>query len=74
MKNPNEQWVDYLNNPNIRPKTFNVTVERQRDGTFKVVGNGATMLKIVNQYKAEWVPVDARDIANALRNAPVVAN
>lgn len=74
MKNPNERWNDYLANKNIRPKTFNVTLERQRDGTFKVVGNGATMLNIVNQYSAEWVPVDARDIADALQNAPVVAN
>ena len=74
MKNPNEQWNEYLGNKNVRPKTFSVTLERDRNGDFKIVGNGAAVLNVVNQHKQEWVEVDARDLATALRNSNIVAN
>jgi hypothetical protein len=71
MKNPNEQWNEYLENRNVRPKTFNVTFERDRDGSFKIVGNGTRMLDVVNQHEAEWVRVDSRNFLTALRNSEV---
>lgn len=74
MKNPNQQWNEYLDSKTIRPKTFTVTLERDRNGNYKVVGNGSSMLNIVNQYKADWVPVDVRDLASAIRNAEVAAS
>lgn len=74
MKNPNEQWNSYLSNKNVRPKTFSVTLERDSSGTFRVIGGGAQVLDVKNQYQSEWVGVDARDIAAALRNSNIVAN
>ena len=63
MKNPNQQWNDYLGSKSVRPKTFAVTLERDRNGTYKIVGNGALMFDIVNQYESKWTKVDARDLA-----------
>ena len=71
MKNPNEQWNEYLDNRNVRPKTFNVTFERDRNGVFKIVGNGTRMLNAVNQHDAEWVRVDSRDFLTALRKSEI---
>lgn len=73
MKNPNTKWNRYLGSKTIRPKTFSVTLERNRNGDYTVVGNGAQMLNVVNQYQADWVPVDARDIAAALRRSNITA-
>jgi hypothetical protein len=74
MKNPNQQWNEYLNSKTIRPKTFTVTFERNRSGNYRVIGRGASMLNVVNQYKADWVPVDVRDLTSALRNAEVTVS
>lgn len=74
MKNPNQQWNEYLNSKTIRPKTFTVTLERNRSGNYHIVGYGASMLNVVNQHKADWVAVDARDIASALRNADITVS
>lgn len=74
MKNPKQQWNEYLNSKTIRPKTFTVTFERNRSGNYHVVGNGASMLNVINQHKATWVPVDVRDLTSALRNADVTVS
>lgn len=71
MKNPNEQWNSYLANRDVRPKTFTITLERDRNGDFKLVGNQTKMLNVINQYDAEWVRVDSRNFLTALRNANV---
>jgi len=71
MKNPNEQWNEYLSNRDIRPKTFTVTLERDRSGNFTIVGNETKMLDVVNQYEADWVRVDSRNFLTALRNSQV---
>ena len=71
MKNPNEQWNEYLNNRNIRPKTFTVTLERDRSGDFKIVGNKTRMLDVVNQHEARWVAVDSRNFLTALRSSDI---
>ena len=71
MKNPNEQWNDYLENRDVRPKTFKVTLERDRTGNFKIVGNKTRMLDVINQHEANWVRVDSRNFLTALRNSEV---
>lgn len=72
MKNSTQTWSEYLANPNVRPKTFNVTLQRNRSGEFEVVGRGAYMKHDMGG-KAEWVNVDARDIARAIRNSGISA-
>jgi len=71
MKNPNEQWNEYLENRDVRPKTFSLTLERDRSGNFKIVGNETRMLDVVNQHEANWVRVDSRNFLTALRNFEV---
>lgn len=72
MKKQNESWSEYLANPNVRPKTFNLTVQRNERGEFEIVGRGAFMKNNMGG-KAEWVGVDARDIARAIRNNGIIA-
>jgi len=72
MKKDNESWSQYLNNKNVRPKTFNVTLQRNRTGEFEVVGGGAFMEHNTGG-SVELVRVDARDLARAIRNNGVVA-
>jgi len=63
--------IDY-NNTNLRPKTFFVTMERNRDGSFTV--KKAKMLNRINQFKRTIQRVDARDITRAIKtNAITVA-
>jgi hypothetical protein len=71
MKNNNEQWNEYLANRDVRPKTFTLTLERDRSGNFTVVGNGTRMLNKVNQHAAGWVRVDSRNFISALRNSEI---
>lgn len=71
MKKSNQKWNRYLSKKTIRPKTFTVTLERDRNGKFKLVGKGTSMLKVVNQHQAEWVSVDVRDFAAVLGNSQV---
>ena len=71
MKNPNEQWNEYLENRDVRPKTFSLTLERDRSGNFKILGNETRMLDVVNQHEANWVRVDSRNFLTALRNSEV---
>lgn len=71
MKNRKEQWNEYLANRDVRPKTFTLTLERDRSGNFKIVGNETKMLDVVNQHEANWVRVDSRNFLTALRNSNV---
>jgi hypothetical protein len=71
MKNPKEQWNEYLANRDVKPKRYSVTLERDRSGNFKIVGNKTRMLDVVNQYQANWVRVDSRDFLTALRNSDI---
>lgn len=71
MKNHKEQWNEYLANRDVRPKTFTLTLERDRSGNFKIVGNKTKMLDAVNQHEAKWVRVDSRNFLTALRNSDV---
>jgi len=73
MKNNKEQWNEYLNNTNVRPKTYTVTLERDRSGNFTIVGHKTKVLDIINQHEQRWVRVDSRNFASALRNSDVRA-
>jgi len=71
MKKQNESWAEYLNNKNVRPKQFNVTFRRNKTGEFEIVGHQAFME--ANQGRtSEWVRVDSRDLARALRNNGII--
>jgi hypothetical protein len=74
MKNNKEQWNEYLNNTNVRPKTYTVTLERDRSGNFTIVGHQTKVLDVVNQHEQRWVRVDSRNFASALRNSEIRAN
>ena len=74
MKSDNQSWGEYFANRNAtkNEKTFNLTLRRKRNGEFEVVGRGAFMENNIGS-KSEWVNVDARDLARALRNNGIVA-
>jgi hypothetical protein len=73
MKNTKETWNEYLNNPNVRPKSFTVTFERNDNGDFRIIGNSAIMVEAVNQYQSTAVRVDARDLASTLNKSRITA-
>jgi hypothetical protein len=58
------KMIDYTNK-NLRPKTFFVTMERNRDGSFTV--KRAKVLNRTNQYQRSIKRVDARDITRAIK-------
>ena len=60
--------IDYTNN-NLRPKTFYVKMERNRDGSFTV--KRANLLEKTNQFARTLKRVDARDFTSAIRNNPI---
>jgi len=73
MKNTKETWNEYLNNPNVRPKSFTVTFERNDNGDFRIIGNSAIMVEAINQYQSTAVRVDARDLASTLNKSRITA-
>jgi hypothetical protein len=60
--------MDY-NNTDLRPKTFYVQIERQRNGEFRV--KRASMLEKANQHSRNLRRIDARDFTRALRNSSI---
>ena len=56
--------IDYTNK-NLRPKTFFVTMERNRDGSFTV--KRAKVLEKTNQFARTIKRIDARDLTRAIR-------
>jgi hypothetical protein len=60
--------MDY-NNTDLRPKTFYVQIERQRNGEFCV--KKANVLEKTNQYARTLRRIDARDFTRALRNSNI---
>jgi hypothetical protein len=55
--------IDYTNK-NLRPKTFFVQMERNRDGSFTV--KKARVLNRTNQYQRTVKRIDARDLTRAI--------
>ena len=73
MKKNCETWSEYLANRNAtkNEKQFNVTFRRTKTGEFEIVGHQAFME--ANQGRtSEWVRVDSRDLARALRNNGII--
>lgn len=72
MKKQNESWNQYLNNKSVRPKTFNLTLRRNRQGEFVVVG-GQSLMEANDGYNTEWVKVNSRSIVKAITENGIVA-
>lgn len=72
MKNnrKNKRWMrsrDQLKHPKI----YNVQMIRNKDGSFHILGGGATVQIRKNQHSSEWCNVDVRDLACEMRNSPI---
>jgi len=63
-----EKIMDY-NNTDLRPKTFYVQIERNRNGSFTV--KRANILEKANQYARTLRRIDARNFTRALRNSEI---
>lgn len=72
MKKQNESWNEYLNNKNVRPKTFNVTMQRDKNGQFVVVGH-QSLMKVDANEDAKWVKVNSRALVEAIATQGIVA-
>ena len=73
MKNTNRKNKNWMRNPDQlkNPKIFNVTMVRNSDGSFHVLGGQSKVLIRKNQYVGEWVNVDTRDLTIELRNSNI---
>lgn len=65
MKQKYETWSDYLSNSNVRPKTFNVTLRRESNGQYVVVGN-QTLMEDNDGFNRRWVRVNSRDFVQSV--------
>ena len=72
MKKQNESWNQYLNNKSVRPKTFNLTLRRNRQGEFVVMG-GQSLMEANDGYNTEWVKVNSRSLVKAITENGIVA-
>lgn len=72
MKKQYESWNEYLNNKSVRPKTFNVTMRRNRKGEFVVVG-GQSLMEVNDGYNTTNVKVNSRSLAKAITEFGIVA-
>jgi len=72
MKRKHESWNEYLNNKNVRPKTFNVTMQRDQNGQFVVVGH-QSLMKVDANEDAKWVKVNSRALVEAITTQGIVA-
>jgi hypothetical protein len=72
MKKQNETWSEYLENRSVRPKTFNVTMRRERNGQYVVVGHQALM-EHNDGFNKEWVRVNSRDLVQSITESGLVA-
>lgn len=53
------------------PKIFNVSMVRNPDGSFHVIGGQSRVMVRKNQYVSEWTNVDTRDLTIELRNSKI---
>jgi hypothetical protein len=72
MKQNTQNWSEYLNNKNVRPKTFNVTLRRESNGQYVVVGHRALM-QHNDGYNKEWVRVNSRDLVQSIAESGIAA-
>lgn len=69
----NKQW---MRNPDQlkTPKVYNLTVVRNSDGSFHLIGGQQKVMIRKNQYVGEWVNVDTRDLACEMRNNRITSH
>lgn len=72
MKSNHQTWSEYLNNKNVRPKTFNVTMRREKNGQYVVVGHNALM-EHNDGFNKEWVRVNSRQLVQSITESGLVA-
>jgi len=61
----------WYNNKNVRPKTFNVTVERTSTGGYRIVEG--TIVNEINQHTTKLQRVDARDLVSDINQKGIFA-
>ena len=64
----NKAWMRNPDQLKTR-KIFSIMVERNPDSSFRLIGGQNKVLMKKNQYVAEWVNVDTRDLCTELRNS-----
>lgn len=72
MKNTNNRKdKNWMRNPDQlkNRKLYSILAERNPDGSFRLIGGCNKVLLKKNQYSAEWVNVDTRDLCTEMRNA-----
>lgn len=62
----NKQWLR-SRDQRKHPKLFNVQMVQLKDGSFHLLGGGASVAIAKNQHTAEWANVDVRDLATEIR-------
>jgi len=69
--NTNRKNKEWMRNPAQlkNPKVYNVTMVRNPDGTFHMIGGQSKVLVRKNQHASEWVSVDTRDLTCEMRNS-----
>ena len=70
MKKSNETWSQYLSNKSVRPKTFNVTMRRNRRGEFIVLG-GQSLMEVNDGFNSEWIKVNSRSLVRAITDSGI---
>ena len=68
----NKEWMrnrDQLK----RPKVYNISMVRNPDGSFHVIGGQSKVMIRKNQHSGDWVNVDTRDLTCELRNSRIMS-
>ncbi len=75
MKKTNRKNKEWMRNPDQlkHPKVYNVSMVRNPDGTFHVIGGQSKVLIRKNQFVGEWVNVDTRDLTCEMRNSRITS-
>lgn len=72
MKSREQSWSEYLNNKNVRPKVYNLSLRRDEQGNFFAIG-GQTLMADNKGHSANWVKVDTRDLVKVINEAGIKA-
>ena len=75
MKNTNRKNKEWMRNPKQlkNPKIYTVSMVRNPNGTFHILGGQSKVLIRKNQHAGEWVNVDTRDLTCELRNSRITS-
>jgi hypothetical protein len=75
MRNTNRKNKQWLRNRDQRknPKVYQVSMVRNPDGSFHLLGGESKVLIRKNQHGGEWVNVDTRDLTCEIRNSRITS-